>query len=174
MLPILQALAAAGAPPSLRALAVLPTHELAAQVRLLGLGYSPPPPLLCLFFLTAYDGGKGTAAASIGPAAYTPHRHSVLHAAWTPRPPPDPPPFALLTPLQVAAVLAPLAAALGLTSALAAGRLPVDAEAAALRAACPDVLVVTPGRLVAHVTETHAVALDKLRWVDGWVGVGGG
>jgi ATP-dependent RNA helicase DDX51/DBP6 len=98
--------------------------------------------------------------------------------------------------LQVHAVLAALAPALGLTVAVAAGGAPLAAEAAVLVGgggrAAPDVVVATPGRLAAHLRGTPGFTLRALRFLvvdemdrllrqgyQGWLptalaGVGGG
>ncbi|KAF8071146.1 RH1 [Scenedesmus sp. PABB004] len=73
--------------------------------------------------------------------------------------------------VQVAAVLSPLGASAGVAVALAAAQEGVAAEAARLAAAPgrpgsgPQVLVATPGRLIAHLTATPGFSLAGLRWL---------
>lgn len=57
--------------------------------------------------------------------------------------------------VQVYEVFASLCPSLGLWTGLAAARLPMPAEIAALRACPPNILVATPGRLMAHLRATE-------------------
>eukprot|EP00887_Chlorella_sp_A99_P000347 scaffold13.g347.t1 len=67
--------------------------------------------------------------------------------------------------VQVFAVLASLCPALGLRACLAAGRAGLGAEAAALAGGGVDVVVATPGRLIAHLEGTPGFTLEHLRFL---------
>ncbi|KAL4422577.1 hypothetical protein ABPG75_008774 [Micractinium tetrahymenae] len=66
---------------------------------------------------------------------------------------------------QVFAVLGPLGPALGLTAALACGKAPLRVEAELLAAGDIDILVATPGRLIAHLEGTPGLSLAHLRFL---------
>ena len=66
---------------------------------------------------------------------------------------------------QVYSVLAGLCPALGLTACLAAGRVSLVAEAQALSSGSMDVVVATPGRLIAHLEGTPGFTLRHLRFL---------
>jgi ATP-dependent RNA helicase DDX51/DBP6 len=67
--------------------------------------------------------------------------------------------------LQVHAVLRALCPAVGLAAAAACGSAALAAEAAALRAGAADILVATPGRLMAHLGGTPGFTLGHLRFL---------
>lgn len=69
---------------------------------------------------------------------------------------------------QVYEVFAGLCPHVGLWVGLTAGRLPVPAEAAALREGCPNILVATPGRLMAHLRASDSpLCLTDLQFLVG-------
>jgi superfamily II DNA/RNA helicase len=68
--------------------------------------------------------------------------------------------------IQVYEVFATLSPALGLWTAVAAARLPLPAEAAALMESHPNILIATPGRLMSHLKAPNSsLSLSGLKFL---------